>query len=225
MACARVDLATADAETKLSVRVVEWIDEDRVERTETVFCPFRIASSAVLACRQCQVFARMEGDDETVVCAREPPISLDEAQILIEERRICTGPDSLAARTPIGAITGAHVVCTSGRTRIAEVVSRLAGSSAPGAIVVDDARRPVAFIARDRAWPTSRALAPVGECADEPFIILSEKVSVADALERFIAKRQRAIVTVDADGTATGLALDIEVLQWFARVTHPPPPR
>lgn len=214
----------ADGETKLAVRVLEWIDENRVERTETTFCPFRVASTSLHDCRSCQAFAGFEGHDEVLVCAREPLISVDEARALAEERRICTGPDSLAARTPIGSITGAHVLCVSVRTRMEEVHSRWQGSSALGVVVIDDARNPVAFISRDRARSTTSPLASVGD-ADEPFIVLPETTSLDHALERLIAKRQRAIVTVDAAGVVSGLVLDIEVLKWFARTMRPPPAR
>jgi len=211
-------------ETKLAVRLVEWVTDDRVERLETVFCPFRAASRSVPECRTCKSFARIEGEQGTLVCSREPLISPDEARLLIEDRRICTGVDSLAVRTSLGAIAEAHVVCASWQTGLAAAGKTLAASSALGVIVVDDARRPLAFVPRDEVWPCppGRARVPVGACAHEPFLIVSEEASLADALDRLIARHQRVIVTVDSSDRATGLVLDVQILRWFARITHPP---
>jgi hypothetical protein len=211
-------------ETKVAVRVVEWVTDDRVERLETVFCPFRAASGSVPDCRACQAFARLEGEQASLVCSREPPISLDEARLLVEERRICTGSDSLAERTSLGALAHPHVVCVSWPTSLAATARTLAASSALGVVVVDAARRPLAFVPRDEVWPHSQSqtLAPVGACAHEPFLILSEEASLASALDRLISRHQRVIVTVDGKDRTTGLVLDVQILHWFARISHPP---
>jgi hypothetical protein len=206
------------------VRVVEWVTDDRIERLEAVFCPFRGASSAVPDCRACQAFARLEGEQDTLVCSREPPISLDEARLLVTQRRLCTGSGNLAVRTSVGAIADDQLVCASWGTSLAAVGRALAGSPVPGAVVVDDSRRPLAFVPRDEVSPRtpSEGLVPVGACAHEPFLILFEEVSLAEALERLVARHRRVIVTVDGSDRATGLVRDVQILHWFARMSHPP---
>ncbi len=103
-------------ETRRAVRVLSFLDEDILEEESIVFCPFRVASTNVRNCLGCADFARKDGS-AAVVCARDPPITDEEAVALVAGRRICSGAESLAARTPLGVVTENAVVCATPATR------------------------------------------------------------------------------------------------------------
>jgi CBS domain-containing protein len=219
---------TDESETWLALRVVEWIDEGRVVRVEHVFCPFRAESRGVARCAQCAAFGRLEDDDRALVCAREPKVPQADVQRLIEARSICSGQDSLAARTAVGEVSVTRLVCASSTASVAAVMAVMAPSVGYGALVVDDDRRPWGVVARGDVERAARAGATtLAECTIDPVLTAHEAVPLADALELLIHDRRRVLAIVDAGGRATGLVEDLEILHWFARAGRPsqPPPR
>jgi CBS domain-containing protein len=207
-------------ETRLAVRLIVLVDGDVVAQESVVFCPFRSGTNEVADCVGCADFARIEAA-ESLVCARDAPLSDDEALELVVERRICHGRESLASRTPIGAIAEKVVVCATSSTTIAVADAVASESGAPGVVVVDDARRPVAFVPRSRLVRTPAAhVLVLADCQDEAFTIFDERDSLEHAVDRLIHDRQRAVVTIDADGRVTGLVSDLDVLRWVARAAR-----
>ncbi len=202
------------------LRTVAIIDGDEVEEQRYVFCPFRLESMKGTDCLRCSDFARLE-HPETIVCAREPPLTDEEALELVSDRQICSGSGSLAARTQIGSVAANVVVCASPTTLISVAHTVVADSGAHGVVVVAEGRRPIAFISRARlvTTPSARVLT-LADCQDEAFTVFDERDSVAHALDRLVHDRQRAAVTIDADGRVTGLVSDLEVLHWLARAAH-----
>lgn len=207
-------------ETRLTLRIVAIIDGDEVQEQRYVFCPFRVESTKGTDCVRCSDFARLE-HPETVVCAREPLLTDEEALELVSDRQICSGSGSLGARTPIGSVAANVVVCALPNTLISIAHAVVADLHAHGVVVVAEGRRPIALISRARLVPTTSAsVLTLADCQDEAFTVFDERDSVAHALDRLVHDRQRAAVTIDAAGRVTGLVSDLEVLHWLARAAH-----
>ncbi len=207
-------------ETRLALRRLTLVDGDVIEHRSFVFCPFRAVATDTVECMTCADLARVE-TVEAIVCAREAPLTDGEALELISRRQIYSGTESLAARTPVGAVAGTVVVCATPTTRIAVVESVASELAAPGVVVIDEARRPTAFVSRASLVATPAALAlTLADCQDEAFTIFDERDSLAHALGRLVHDRQRAAVTIDAVGRVTGLVSDLEVLRWLARASR-----
>src|SRR5262249_23116440 len=152
---------------------------------------------------------------------RQPPVSDAQALALVANRRICTGSESLAARTAIGAIAEEVVVCATAPTKIAMAEAIVSSASSHGVVVVDGARRPIAFVARARlTLPRAPAERPLADGQDDALGVFDEREPLSNALERLIHDRQRAAITVDAEGRVTGLVWDLDVLRWLARAAH-----
>jgi len=208
-----------DGETRIGLRVIAFLDEDVFEERSVAFCPFRSSTTHVPDCLACDKFAHLESG--AVVCARRPPLSSSEASALVAGRHICSGAESLAGRTPVGAVAENVVVCATAKTRIAIAEAVVRARGAHGVVVVDRALRPIAFIASTRlvSKVESRTLT-LAECHDEAFSTFDESLPLADALGHLIHDRRRAAVTVDADGRVTGLVWDLHVLHWLARAAQ-----
>ena len=207
-------------ETRVSLRVLALVDGDVVEQQSFVFCPFQTASTKVVDCLRCADFARVESQG-VLICAREALLTDDEALELVSDRHIYSGGQSLAARTPIGAVAENVLVCATPTTLIAGAEAVVSASGSHGVVVVDRARRPTAFVSRASLGQTHAArILTLGDCHGEAFGIFDECDPLASAIDRLIHDRLRAGVTIDADGRVTGLVSDLAVLRWLARAAR-----
>jgi hypothetical protein len=217
----RLRVLAGPHETALALRAIVLLDGDLVEEERVVYCPFRAATTEVLECLACADFSRIHHGD-TLVCARPPELTDEQAIALVEDRRICSGADSLAARTPLGAIAERMIVCATAATSIGAAEAAALRTEAHGVVVVDAARRPTAFVARARLAQTpiaARALS-IAACGEETCVVLDEREPLANTLPRLIHDRQRAAVIVDDRGRVTGVVSDLDALRWLARAAH-----
>jgi hypothetical protein len=207
-------------ETRLGVRTIEWIRAEGVERLLSVFCPFRERSCSHDHCLQCGHFDRNE--EGAIVCCREPPLSSDEARTLVENRRIYTGPCSLAARTHLGSLGGAVVFCAFHGAPLARVLARLDPSRSPGVVVVDESRQPMGFLpyAHLASLEAPEESLLGDELPGTPYVELPERAPLSQALDLFIREHRRIVVTVDRSRRVTGVLTDVDVLHWLARVSR-----
>lgn len=213
-------MSKTHSETRVHLRVVERIGSGRMTRFPDVFCPFRRTSQSLELCRACPHYDRV--DAGAIVCKREPPLSTSAAAALFAERRICSGEGSLAYRVLLGERSSAHTLCISSDTPAGEGAARVVATGAIGGIVVDGGLRPVGFLSHASlaGLPPEALPRPVIECSTDPFLVMAEDTSLADAITRMVEEHQRIVVTTDGEGRTTGSLSDVDVLRWLGAVSR-----
>ena len=144
--------------------------------------------------------------ERAIECA--PLLSEREAREQLADTR-------LGADACVGDAMGCIAVCVHAQVLADAVTGSLAAEGAIVAIVVDDLGRLVGLMDAERAARTreptqarelARRVAPVRESAP-----------LADAVERMVQERARALPVVDGEGRVVALLTDLDALRWVAR--------
>jgi CBS-domain-containing membrane protein len=186
---------------RLRVRMLRCVhDRGPGSVRTTVFCPERVRSMDVDACRRCHRLAAAAED--AIECA---PVILDRERLAIAR---------LGADASVGDAMGAFAVSVHADLAAGALALCLDEERTSVAIVVDDAWRLVGLVdAADaaravksvRARDLARPIAPVHEAA--PLDL---------AVERMVRERARALPVVDDEGCVVALLTDLDALHWVA---------
>lgn len=186
---------------RLRVRLLRCVrDHGQGNVLSTVFCPERVRSMDLDACRSCRRLA--SATEDAIECA---PFLFDRDRLAVTR---------LGADASVGDAMGLFAVSVHADLIAGAVALCLDEAGTSVAIVVDDAWRLVGLVdAADaaqavesvRARDLARRIAPVHEAA--PLDL---------AVDRMVRERARALPVVDDEGCVVALLTDLDALHWVA---------
>jgi CBS domain-containing protein len=196
----------ADRPVELAVRSVEIFEQDgRRLRTIRVFCPRRYASVSASNCTTCP-FARAVSE-ATITCM---PPSLPLGFAWAPDKPLVRGPESLALRTPVGAVCAVHAVAVRVDVPVAQARTLLERVAVVVVLSADDHVHGVLSAAEP-----PEGLMDLREMENRADM-LTESAPLIEAIDRMLHGRVRCVVVTGDDRDFVGIVADLDVLRWVA---------
>jgi CBS domain-containing protein len=173
--------------------------------SSTVFCPGRARSVSLRECSECP---RLSCRDEEFIECSPPTVARLARGLPVEARAVGTASvgDAMASGS-----TAVHADLATDA-----LATLLEEETAAIAIVVDDLGCPVGLV---EATDLLRALAAARASEVARYVVpLRESALLADAVDRMVRERARALPVTDDDGRVVALLTDLDTLRWVARL-------